>query len=268
MLARASSERKGSARLAARRRTRRRRIVLAFGVLLFAVCGALIYGLRQEAVRISHIEVFGTDVPVESAAASALEGYYLGLIPRDSIFFFPEERIRASVLKADTGVLAVSIFRKGFDGLSIKVAERVPVGRWCGVSLGAGDCYLYDASGYIYAEATTTAAVNPFALYAPLAGEASEPLRATIADADDLPSTFDFARQLAAFGSPVTKIVIHDGEVDDHLESGTRVTYVLGDEQNAFTALTSAHGNVSLADGSVEYVDLRFDGKVYLKRKE
>ena len=49
---------------------------------------------------------------------------------------------------------------------------------------------------------------------------------------------------------------------------GTRVTYVLGDEQNAFTALTSARDDLNLADGSLEYVDLRFDGKVYLKKKE
>ncbi|MDO8566972.1 MAG: hypothetical protein Q7R58_02365, partial [bacterium] len=62
-------------------------------------------------------------------------------------------------------------------------------------------------------------------------------------------------------------IVIHDGEVDNNLASGTRITYVLGREQDAFTALVSARENFNLADGSVDYVDLRFDGKVYLKKK-
>ena len=78
---------------------------------------------------------------------------------------------------------------------------------------------------------------------------------------------FDFARELATLGSPTTRIAIHDGEVNDYLASGTRVTYVLGHEQDAFTALVSARENLNLSDGSLEYVDLRFDGKVYVKRK-
>ena len=78
---------------------------------------------------------------------------------------------------------------------------------------------------------------------------------------------FNFARQLDTLGSPVTKVVLRDDEVDDYLASGTRITYVLGHENIAFTALVSARGNMNLADGSLEYIDLRFDGKVYLKKK-
>ncbi|MFZ2500984.1 MAG: hypothetical protein WAW90_03320, partial [Minisyncoccia bacterium] len=89
----------------------------------------------------------------------------------------------------------------------------------------------------------------------------------TLPNADAFPSAFDFARQLTTLGSPASRVAFHDGEVDDYLVSGTRITYVLGNEQNAFTALVSAHKNFNLADGSIEYVDLRFDGKVYLKRK-
>ena len=62
-------------------------------------------------------------------------------------------------------------------------------------------------------------------------------------------------------------IVLRGDEVNDYLESGTRVTYVLGNEENAFTALASSKDTLNFSDGSLEYVDLRFDGKVYLKRK-
>jgi hypothetical protein len=93
-------------------------------------------------------------------------------------------------------------------------------------------------------------------------------MRATIAHAEKLSAAFDFARQLASLGSPVSSIVFRDDEVDEYLASGTRITYVLGYEQNAFTALKSARANLNLSDGSLLYVDLRFDGKVYLKRKE
>ena len=285
MLGKTSSGGRGSARLSARRRVKRRRAYIAFSILFLLLLSTAIYGLRQSAVRISHINIFGADPALAQAAASAIEGYYVGLVPRDSIFFFPEGRIRSDILASDTSNLAVSIFREGFTGLSIKVDKRVAVGRWCGASrfdlasssrsnLNA-DCYVFDANGLIYAlSASTTETLNPFVLYAPLDSARSEPplvsevepLRATIANADGLPSTFDFARQLATFGSPVSSVTLREGEVDIHLKSGTRVTYVFGDEQNAFTALTSAREKFNLADGSVEYVDLRFDGKVYLKR--
>src|SRR3989344_3267565 len=76
----------------------------------------------------------------------------------------------------------------------------------------------------------------------------------------------DFARQLDTLGSPVTRVVLRGDEVDDYLVSGTRVTYVLAHEQEAFTALVSGRANFNLADGSIDYIDLRFDGKVYVKK--
>lgn len=247
------------------------------------------YGLRQRAVRISQVEIFGSDASLSRYATGAMQGWYWGVIPRDSTFFFPEERIRTDILAAHRDIAAVSIFRNGFTGLSLKIDTRTPIARWCGLASTPAEpgsthgsdeyCYIFDASGFIYAAASSTQTVNAFAVYAPLQGDVPEPLEATIADAEKLPAVFDFARELATLGpprvgssqveagSPVTRIVIHDGEVDDYLASGTRVTYVLGHEQDAFTALVSARENLNLKDGSLQYVDLRFDGKVYLKRK-
>ncbi len=91
-------------------------------------------------------------------------------------------------------------------------------------------------------------------------------MRATIAGADALPTAFDFARKFVTLGSPTVSVVLRGDEVDDYLASGTRITYVLGSEQDAYTALTSARANLNLTDGSIEYIDLRFPGKVYVKK--
>lgn len=260
-----------SARFLARRRTRRKRAAIAAFALLGALLVAGVYQIRQDSFRVAHVEVFGADESLAAAAYGAMEGYYAGLIPRNSTFFYPQSRIRSEILASHPGIAAVSFFRKGFTGLSIKASERTPVARWCGLSPTQGVeeyCYVSDASGLIFAPAgTSTEPINNFSLYAPLIGETEEPLRATIANADELPTTFDFARQLGNFGSPVERIVISGDEVHQHLRSGTRITYVLGNEENAFTALTSAKENINLIDGSVQYVDLRFGGKVYVKRK-
>lgn len=271
MLGRASLVERGSERLVERRRLRRRRLLIAFCILLLLLLAAAMWGLWQSSVRISNITVYGADASFSEYAKNAMQGSYLGIVPRDSTFFFPASHIRADLLAAHPDIAAVSIFRKGFTGLSLKIDYRVPIARWCGRAPTPGVdeyCYLFDASGLIYATAaTTTQTLNTFSLYAPLEGNGLEPLHAGIARAERLPSLFDFARQLDTFGSSVSHVVLRDDEVDDILGSGTRITYVLGHERDAFTALVSARDTMNLADGSLEYVDLRFDGKVYLKKK-
>ncbi len=279
MLERRSSAPHGSARLPAgrqgiaeRRRTRRRRALIALSLLIFLLSAGIIYELWQNGTRISHIQIFGADKSFADIAHAAIQGTYFGIIPRDSIFFFPASRIRADIIAAHSDIAAVSIFRNGLTSISIKTNDRAPIARWCGLSpSGPGVdeyCYVFDASGLIYATAAaTTTTINNFRVYAPLESETLEPLLATILHANKLPAALDFARQLDTFGSPVMKVVLRDDEVDDYLTSGTRITYVLGNEQNAFTALVSARDNLNLADGSLEYVDLRFNGKVYLKKK-
>lgn len=271
MLGRTSSVEQGNVRLAERRRTRRRRTAVAFCILILILLGTGVWGLGQNAVRISHVEILSADQSLDSYATDAMRGNYFGIIPRNSIFFFPEERIRADILADHSGIAAVSISRTGPTGISIKISARTPVARWCGLAPTPDAdeyCYIFDANGYIFeAAASTTQTVNSFAVYAPLLGETEEPLRATIANSEVLPHVFDLARQLGALGSPAARVVIRADEVDDILASGTRITYVLGHEQEAYTALVSAQPDLNLSDGSIDYVDLRFGGKVYLKKK-
>lgn len=266
-----SSAGRTSARLGPRRQRNRRRAYVALGVILVLLTAGIIYELNQPAVRVSSIIVYGADQSFADVALKAMQGRYLGLIPRDSIFFFPASSIRADIISLHPDIAAVSLFRNGFTGLTIKVNDRVPIARWCGLAPSEGVdeyCYIFDASGFIFAAlATSTQTVNSFALYAPLVGETLEAFRATIAGAEKLPAVFDLARKLGTHGSPVARVVFRKDEVDDHLVSGTRVTYVLGNEENAYTALLSAGGGFNLKDGSVDYIDLRFDGKVYVKKR-
>ncbi len=279
MSGRKSSAERGSGRLSARRRKKRRRARVVLIVFIFLLLCACVWGLRQNAVRISRVEIFGADQSLATTALSEMRGNYFDIVPRDSTFFFPETRIRDNILAEHPDISAVSIFRNGMTGLSISVEYRVPIARWCGstfaTSSPVGNCYLFDANGFIFsttsADSTSSpqaiATINSFVVYGSLSGE-NNPVGKTLPNAKELPAAFNFARQLSAFGSSVFSIVFRSDEVDDYLASGTRITYVLGDEQNAFTALSSARDDFNLADGSVQYIDLRFDGKIYLKKNE
>jgi len=237
-------------------------------------------------VRITRVTVIGASASFAAYATDAMRGSYFGLIPRDSVFFYPASSIRSAILAAHPEVAAVSVARDGFDGVTVQVDNRMPVGRWCGPAPDPmpPECYVFDASGFIYATtsvpawlpaalagtsspaASSDVADHSFVLFEALASSTAS-VDATLPTAAGLPAVFDFARKLDSFGSPATVISIHDGEADDYLASGTLVKYVLGQEQDAYAALSSAQAQFNLANGSVEYVDLRFSGKIYLKKR-
>lgn len=273
MWGRASSAPRGLDRLARRRQRGRRLKRVFFFILLLLLLVAAIYGLNQPAVRIAQIEVVSGDPAFALYATRAMEGSYFGLVPRDSTIFLPKSAIRRALLADHPEIAAVSLSHQGLETLRLRATERTAVALWCGLSPTPGVeeyCYFFDPNGYVFAAAeaaSTTPTLNSFAVYVPLRGSTEEPLRATLESAQIFPAAFDFARRLGTMGAPVEKIVIRDGEVDDYVLSGTRVTYVLGREQDAMTALVSARSNLNLTDGSIEYIDLRFDGKVYVKRK-
>jgi len=266
---------RGIESLRARRKRARRRLSIFLAVLLVVIIGTLIWLAWQPYFRISSIEVFDADQSLAIYAKNALAGSYFGIVPRDSYFFVPESKIRTEILEANPQIAAVSIFHAGATSLSIKVSERVPIARWCGATYDesastspqAINCYLFDASGYLYATATSDTGLNSFAVYQSLTASSSDPIGATLASASALPDAFAFARSLNDFGSPVESVVVRSDEVDDLLASGTRITYVLGQEQQAYSALDSAKSTMDLSDGSVAYVDLRFPGDIYVKQE-
>lgn len=279
---------RGNDRFVARRRNRRRRVVIASGILLLLLLAAAVYALNQEFARITTVQAFGPDSlsterqeALIDIATQAMQGSYLGIVPHNSILFFPASRIRYEIHARYLDIAAVSLFRTGLNTLTLRVDTRVPIAQWCGdilpdassaigTSTPRADtaCFYFDANGMLYATTTEEQPVNTFRFY-----ERYNPppemtaLGFALPNAQAIPAAFDFARQLTTFGSSVTAVVFRDREVDDYLASGTRITYMRGKEQQAFTALSSARDSFDLTDGSLEYVDLRFDGKVYVKRK-
>lgn len=277
MSGRLTSTERSHERLAERRRKSRSRGTLVFAVLFLILFGVLVYGFWQKPVRITHITIYGADQTFAATAFTAMSGSYFGLMPRDSAFLYSGTRVRAAILAQDPTIAAVSIFRDGLTGLSIKIDYRVPIARWCGsvpalalstsTAPGASsDCYVFDANGLLYASSSDSQPVNGFSVYESLP-DSNFVLGVTLPNASRFPVVFNFARQLANFGSPAASIIFRSDEADVYLKSGTRITYVLGEEREAFAVLTSARTNLNLADGSLDYVDLRFPGKVYLKKK-
>ncbi len=256
-------------RLKERRRRSRKRLSILLSILAIVLLAVGVWATWQPSVRVAHTVVVPANTEHEALVASALTGSYAWLIPRDSILFLPIGAIRRALAAHDARVQAVSVRRINLTSIAIETHGRTAVATWCGGTESAeqGECYFIDAEGFIFAlAASTSPTLNSFAVYDPLvSGEVA--LRATLKHAEALPDAFDFARRVGELGSSVTKLIFRDDEADLILASGTRVTYVVGSEVAAFADLISAKSELDLSSGALDYIDLRFPGKVYLKKK-
>ena len=97
---------------------------------------------------------------------------------------------------------------------------------------------------------------------------ASSPLRSRMKDLSELPSILTFVKELKSLNLVPVSLAVRGDEADLFLPSKTRLTYVIGDEESALALASTltTYSGVNMFDGSILYVDLRFPGKVYLKR--
>ncbi len=250
--------------------------------------------------RIKTIQAAGPDSDgMQVVTQNVLSGTYHYVFPRDSIFFFPENEIRAQILQQYPDISAVAIARTSLGSISIASIPRQTALVWCGenypsvtavVPTSAStspevptpttspviNCYDTDSQGVIFAiePNPTSISAETIRIYAPLAQAssseaqvtASVPLGSHIIEAGMVPNALRFVKVIKSMGVPIVAFAIRVDEADMYTQSGTRITYVLGREEMAKQLAESAFPSLNLGDGSLEYVDLRFDGKVYFKK--
>lgn len=293
-------------RLAQRRRKmRKRKISLAIILTVFLFIVTIIV-LRQSFMIVNRITVSVpkniSSAVVLSTVHKSISGSYFYIIPYSSIVFLNGGNIRKTILQKEPTVAAISIERTGFNTINITLEPRTALSKWCGTVASStpantirkdtkpssqGQCFLFDNSGFLFQKismsASSTASTTiagapmrtvikytpplfPYTIYAPLSTR-GKPYLNTIADNSSLSHIFDLARNIRIFNVTVSAIVLRGDEVDLFLSSGTRITYVLGKESSAFSLLSSVKKDISLSDESLRYVDLRFSGKVYFKKR-
>ena len=281
-----------AAPLKARRKKARRRTQVLISLFLFILLASTSYLLWQPYVRVEQISVQGPDsAEAKQIAQQTLWGTYAGVLPRNSIFFFSSQHIRAAILAHFPNVEAVTITRSSFSSISITTYERATAFIWCGESLDARlpTCYDADAEGFLFATSREAALVAPadasstaqthqvpsgtLRVFSPLAGSTTEatssPVGSSVSGAHSVPNALAFVKAVRALGAPVSSLALAGDEATLWLTesaSRTRITYVLGHEAQALTLAQAALPTLPLTDGTIEYVDLRFGDRAYVMR--
>lgn len=256
-----------------RRKKSQKALGIALCIVAFLLLGIMFYLAWLPALRISSIDARGPHADeAKQLAQQTLWGTHAFVLPRNSLFFIPENDIRARILESHPDVEAVSISATGLTSLLVTTLPRAEAFVWCGTARDTSDgsCYSANAEGLIFAivppeVASTTAALR---VYASVEGQEGEsPVKARIGYASRIPEVLRFVKAMQMLGANVVSVSFRDDEADLHTEAGTRITYVLGREQEAAGIAASVFPQLALNDGSIAYVDLRFSGKAYFKRK-
>ncbi|MES2225190.1 MAG: hypothetical protein V4480_00070 [Patescibacteria group bacterium] len=263
------------------RRKQKRRYAgyVALFVLLILIAG-FFYALWRPALRVQSVSVHGPDSEtVQQIARSKLSGTYFYLIPRNSIFFLPTSKVRAAVLDASPDVAAVSFARTSFSSLEVTTTSRATAFVWCGTSIDTpypnGGCFDADIEGFLFkasdpvsvgTASTTGTQTRVFDTLDRDIVEGQPPLRAHISYASALPDALRFVKAIRDLNVPVSALALRGDEADLWVGGPTRITYVLGHEEDAIQLAASSLANLTLTNGTIQYVDLRFPGKVYIKK--
>lgn len=233
------------------------------------------YLIWLPALRISVVEVSGPHADeVRTSVQNTFVGTYAYLIPKNSIFFFPKERARLRVLSEHPDISAVAFSRTSFHSVAVVGTPRTAALTWCGALYESEplNCYDADIEGLIFAPSTGIASSSgALRVFAPLSQEPNEsgsPVGLTVDGAGRLPDALRFVKAIRELGVPISGLALRGDEADLRLPSGARITYVLGREREAAQLAASALPNVPFSSGTIQYVDLRFSGKVYVKKTE
>lgn len=255
-----------------RRKKTKKALLIVLGVALLLLLSGLVYLAWLPAFRVSSVSADGPHAEeAKVLAQQTLLGTHAFVLPRNSLFFIPEEDIRARILKEYADIEAISITADGLQSVHIRTLPRAEAFAWCGTArdLPSDTCYSANAEGLIFAPILPDVASSSESLkvYGAIEGqEGASPVKAHIGYASRIPEVLRFVKAMQTLGADVVSVSFRDDEADLHTAGGTRLTYVLGREQEAAIIAASVFPQLSLNDGSIAYVDLRFSGKAYFKR--
>lgn len=280
-------------RTATARKRERTRVTWRIVVLVLAVVGvsaSLVYAIHRSELRIQQVYVNNTGAIPTDTIASAVQAMlgdsYLHLIPKNSTLAVSPKRIEATLMSSFPRIANVRVRRSGMESLSVTVEERDPVALWCGdvvppvaYSFGKardadseevwGSCYLVDLDGFIYAPAPVyTGNVLP-RYYGSL--ERAEPTGQDILDPDEFGRFQSLFTDIAQNERTLEAVLIVDErDIEIYLGGGIRVLALRAEVPDVIVRrIRSLFSTDSFTKGrEIEYIDMRFDNKVFVKYVE
>ncbi|MEI6528421.1 MAG: hypothetical protein WCO10_01980 [bacterium] len=251
------------------------RSYIVAGVLFVLVIGlAIASGIEK--TKIKNISVSGnvsvTKGEILDITERDLEGRYWYLFSRRNSLIFPRFKIESDLSLGIKRFEAVNVGWVDLNTIEIIVKERKPYSLWCGADERISDqCYFMDNTGYIFGVAPIFSG-NAFLKYFGKIDEKKDPIGQYYLGAADYPAIDSFVAKFNELGYRLDSVSFDGRDFYLTLENGVQV--ILPGKNN----LNALFDNLSLAisskqidflgNTSLKYVDLRFDNKILVGKKE
>ena len=217
---------------------------------------------RISQIKITELSYADNDAYLKDAESVISGNYLFGLIPRNSIFFYPKKDLLKNFQDPDVKEIQISN-----DGnlLNIDIVERRAVFLWCNSDSSLCDYLDQDGISFSVAPKIQGSAYTTFI-------DGREPQvgvsALSISDLSTISQMIDSAKLL---GFKIIKFDAGNRESNLYDSSGSFIKFDLDKDVASSTyflkQVLSSNELKNIDKSSIEYLDLRFGNKVLLKRK-
>jgi hypothetical protein len=270
-------------------RSRQVRLRLLVGLIaLVIIVGSLVFISRTDQLQIKSVVVRGNYIvssdDVIKAANDVLAQKYLWLLPKKNVFLYPNSLLTQKLHAAFPRFETISIHRENWSTLVIDVSERKNVYLWCDslpliLTTGVPNCYYVDGHGYIFSRSPTFSGNVYFVFYGNYGwNDGDSPVGKRILTEDTFKQVIRFKEGLEQKQLPPHGFIVYPTGVDALLlspqlnDSGQKIVFLNTQDiptiyDNMISALASPDLEKNIVDhfDTLQYVDLRYDKKVYYK---
>ncbi len=251
-----------------RRRARVKKLLLfVFGALL--VFFTPLFLSRIPSIRIDTVIISGNELLEEEEMKDFIEEQIKGKIwrmyPRDNIFLVRKSRLEKQVRAAHPRIEEVEISRTALNELTVTLEERDPFALWCDTLNPS--CLFIDDQGFAFASAPDFSAAV-FLIFKRSEGGIS--IGSHITSLEDFIALRTFIDAIKQYDLMTTEVFLTGTDATLTLRGGGSIYLALPTLPRAFTNFVAIleDNELTIRDAgglSVEYVDLRFDNKVFYK---
>lgn len=279
-------ERGRISRAAQRKRYRIFMYSVLAAVMAFSLLILLAYVAHNDTFLVRSVSVQGnalvSERDIKADVDPILNGSYIGLFPKRNYLLVPMHKIVAAIQNAHPAIDSVVIERDSFVSMRITVREREPFVLWCLRYAYDGEngpqCSFADRYGFIFSPAPDFSSD----VYLRFTGKSSTSTQVggRIFPPERFREFSFFLQSLRDLGIVVRAVSIEDGAagIPDYfleLVSGARLLVsgklnleqTLADITAFFTDPEIATSSKRFLD-TVDYIDFRFENKVYYRMRE
>jgi hypothetical protein len=266
------------------RKERRKQLLIQIGLAL-AFCLVLLFlaielvNLKQ--LRITTIRFEGKSGIAQKELAKAvlpyLEGNYFHLFSKRNMLFVPQKAIRDELLARFVRLESVRVSREGLHTILIKSIERVPQALWCGDG-STTKCYYIDDDARAFALAPAFLG-GSFVIYTRTFPQSV--LGTLLTPTDIFHDIRAFTDALAPLELSTERVTWSGDSLNLSVRSarnkGTIVRFTIKIPltppygiavSNLHSILGTTKEGTTFSLEGIEYIDLRFENKVFYKKKE